>query len=188
MAEAPFAILTVCTGNICRSPAAERLLAARLGDDVQVSSAGVGAVVGHPIQRQMVSQLNRVGVDSTAFAARQLRASEVRSAGLILALTREHRGQVVELVPAALRRTFTLLEFARILDSAQLPGVPAAAPDQWWPQLVNTAARHRQLGEAVNDDDVPDPYRLPDEVYARSFALIDHATATIARAVLGRLS
>ena len=47
----PFRILCVCIGNVCRSPVAERLLAARLGEGFAVSSAGVGAVVGsgvHP--------------------------------------------------------------------------------------------------------------------------------------------
>ena len=46
----PFRVLTVCTGNICRSPAVERLLAAALGPDadVEVSSAG-GLVDQHQL-------------------------------------------------------------------------------------------------------------------------------------------
>jgi hypothetical protein len=43
-----FAILCVCTGNVCRSPAAERLLAARLGPGVVVASAGTVAALGGP--------------------------------------------------------------------------------------------------------------------------------------------
>ena len=44
-----FSVLTVCTGNICRSPLAELILAASLSDipDVRVESAGTGALVGH---------------------------------------------------------------------------------------------------------------------------------------------
>ncbi len=45
----PFKILTVCTGNICRSPLAEGLLRKVLrGLPVEVSSAGTGALVGVP--------------------------------------------------------------------------------------------------------------------------------------------
>src|SRR5690606_12746543 len=41
-------ILTVCTGNICRSPLAEAVLASRLADlDLRVHSAGTQALVGH---------------------------------------------------------------------------------------------------------------------------------------------
>ena len=46
-------VLFVCTGNICRSPTAERLAvayAARHGiADFTSSSAGTHAVIGHPI-------------------------------------------------------------------------------------------------------------------------------------------
>ena len=55
----PFTVLAVCTGNICRSPAVERLLVAELGpgSDVHVVSAGVGAVVGAPISPPMAALL-----------------------------------------------------------------------------------------------------------------------------------
>ena len=78
----PFTVLAVCTGNICRSPAVERLLAAELGVDtlatadatseVVVASAGVGAVVGAPVPPQMASLVERAGASVAGFAARQL--------------------------------------------------------------------------------------------------------------------
>ena len=50
----PVRILTVCTGNICRSPVAERLLQAGLDQVLpggfEVPSAGTRAMVGDPIQ------------------------------------------------------------------------------------------------------------------------------------------
>jgi protein-tyrosine phosphatase len=49
MAEGVFSILAVCTGNVCRSPAVERLLTGQLFPTVTVSSAGMHALVGHPI-------------------------------------------------------------------------------------------------------------------------------------------
>src|SRR4051794_19393646 len=110
-----FQILCVCTGNICRSPTAERLLSARLGPTVEVTSAGTFGVVGAPIAPPMASRLAAAGAAAGDFAAGGLLASTLRPAELVLALTREHRGDVVELFPAGVRRSFPLLEFARLI-------------------------------------------------------------------------
>jgi protein-tyrosine phosphatase len=44
----------------------------------------------------------------------------LKEADLILPMTRNQRGLVVELWPAAVRRTFTLREFARLLMMSAL--------------------------------------------------------------------
>lgn len=170
-------ILTVCTGNICRSPVAERLLAAGLGARVAVGSAGTRAVVGAPIDPGMATQLDAAGVASDRFAARQLTAAQVRDADLVLALTRAHRARILDEVPAALRRTFTLLEFARIVASPDLPRTAGGSLGS----LVETAARHRHLGDVTHGDDVPDPYGRGAVAFAESYALIDATVAAIIR-------
>ncbi|WP_461170405.1 arsenate reductase/protein-tyrosine-phosphatase family protein [Arthrobacter sp. Z1-15] len=65
----PFRILTVCTGNICRSPMAERLLQTGFDEmapgEFTVASAGTGALLGsgipyrrsEDVYQQMVHQL-----------------------------------------------------------------------------------------------------------------------------------
>ncbi|MGB3377055.1 MAG: hypothetical protein WBA87_18175, partial [Microbacterium sp.] len=56
-------ILTVCTGNICRSALAESVLATRLTDlDVRVHSAGTQALVGHGMPREARALAERNGV------------------------------------------------------------------------------------------------------------------------------
>ena len=124
---APFTVLTVCTGNICRSPAVERLLTAALGPDsgVRVESAGVGAVVGAPVAPLMTALLDAVGVSYAGFAARQVTEEMVREADLVLALTRRHRSALVELAPAAVRRTFTVRELGRPVRGERRAGGPA---------------------------------------------------------------
>ncbi|MGB3954073.1 MAG: hypothetical protein WBL05_02105 [Brooklawnia sp.] len=184
-AAAQFSILTVCTGNICRSPAVERLLRAGLPASVQVTSAGTGAVVGHPIDDQMARLLRAAGVPDAGFAARQLRPDQVRSADLVLALTTTHRAAVLREVPAALRRSFTLLEFARIIEAPQFPPIPAGGVPERLRFMVAEASRHRMLGEVVSSDDVPDPYRLDDAVFESTFTLIQRAVDAIVRAALG---
>ena len=113
----PFVILCVCTGNVCRSPVAERLLAHWLGPEVQVRSAGTLGLAGRGIEPEMVAHLKAAGVPEVEFVARRMTPADVRGADLVLGLGREHRREAVELVPAAVRRAFTLLEFARLLST-----------------------------------------------------------------------
>ncbi|WP_286154355.1 MULTISPECIES: protein-tyrosine-phosphatase [unclassified Mycobacterium] len=104
----------VCTGNICRSPTAERLssgIAAQRGiADFDVSSAGTRAVIGHPIHQFAAEVLIGLGGDPTNFAARQLTPRIASDADLVLTMTSAHRTAVLELAPRQLRRTFTLGE------------------------------------------------------------------------------
>lgn len=174
----PFEILVICTGNICRSPAVEYLLRAALDDSVRVHSAGTHAVVGGPVDPQMTAHLP---MQCTDFAARQLNEATLRDAGLILGLTREHRAHAVEILPAAVRRTFTLREFARILS---LPDefTPGGSAAHFFADAVPRAAALRPLARAngFGEDDVTDPYRQTDEVFAGSFAQIEAAVQVIA--------
>lgn len=200
-----FRILTVCTGNICRSPAAEILLRSRLaalGTTISVSSAGTNALEGHGMPRQARQIVENNAGDAALseaelHAGRPLNAALVKSASLVLALGLEHRAAVLELVPAATSRTFTLREFARIIDviteedltaamgssgaavassaeAALLSVVRAAAP-------LRGFARH---GIAAGDDDVVDPYRRSRATYDRAEAQLAPAVDDISRFLL----
>ncbi len=113
-------VLFVCTGNICRSPTAERLAVAhaeRLGiSDFTASSAGTHAVIGHPIHPNAATVLEEFGGDTCGFAARQLTQNIASGADLILTMTRAHRDAVLEVAPNKLRRTFTLREAAWLIE------------------------------------------------------------------------
>lgn len=185
MPDPAFRTLTVCTGNICRSPVAERLLQAALGDSVTVASAGVRGMVGDPLHPEMVALLERSGIPADGFAARQVSSADVRSADLVLALTREHRAQLVQQTPAALRRSFTLLEFARIVASPDLPPVAAGDVGVRLRDLVPLAARYRSLAGRAETQDVPDPYGRDRAAYELAYGLISDAVDAIARAARG---
>ncbi|WP_370464477.1 low molecular weight phosphatase family protein [Mycolicibacterium sp. 018/SC-01/001] len=113
----------VCTGNICRSPTAERLAVAyaqQLGaTGVSVSSAGVRAVIGHPIHTTAALVLQSLGGDASDFVARQLTPQVAAGADLILTMTAAHRDAVLERTPALLHRTFTMSEAARLATDAR---------------------------------------------------------------------
>ena len=116
--ESALHILFVCTGNICRSPTAERLAVAYNAQlqipDFSASSAGTRAVIGHPIQRDAALILEKLGGTASNFAARQLTTRIASDADLVLTMTRAHRDAVLELAPRQLHRTFTLSEAARL--------------------------------------------------------------------------
>ena len=166
----PFRVLFVCIGNVCRSPVGERLLASRLpAERFEVSSAGVGAMVGYAMSRYAADQLVSYGGDPTGFAARQLLPEMVEQSDLVLTATRELRSQVLAEVPVALRRTFTILEFAVVAAIGTLVVL-----------LVHWAGAHRSSVAHV-DQDIPDPYRRGEEEHARAARVIDAAVQQIAK-------
>ena len=183
-------ILAVCTGNVCRSPATERLLGSRLGPaaNVEVHSAGTSALVGAPIDGPVAELLREAGVDPTDFTARRLVPEHVRAADLVLVMTREHRSAVVAVEPAAVRRTLLLREAAVLATAITREGWPidvsgeAAARLAALPRL---AGRHRPDIARMSDLEVEDPYQRSTDVYQRSVAVITEAVDALAAALVG---
>lgn len=171
----PFRILFVCIGNVCRSPLGERLLAARLPDSgFEVASAGVGAMVGAAMTPEAAVHLRAHGGSDAGFAARSLIPSMTAESDLVLTATRAIRSRVLEDSPAALRRTFTVREFAALLDV-----VPAQADPR---ALVGAAAQARS--QAMPDGhDIPDPYGRGEEAHAVAARAMAEAVERIAAAL-----
>jgi protein-tyrosine phosphatase len=185
----PIRILTVCTGNICRSPVAERLLQAGL-DQVQpgafaVRSAGTHAMVGDPIQPLSADMIRTYGGTADDFAARQLTPNMLKESDLVLAMTAKHRGAVMQLDASLLKRTFTIREFARMLEVLEQRDTPEAAVDlpAFWRALPARAAsvRHLALAGDATDNDVVDPYRRGPERYRQMEDELAPAILTILR-------
>ena len=178
-------VLFVCTGNLCRSPVAERLAAAwareALGDSpelaqVELLSAGVAAEVGQPITASSARVLRQLGGDPEGFGSRPLTAELADSADLVLTMTREHRRDVLKLAPRGLRRTFTLTEAADLVTRADLRGL----------RTMPLTPRARELGRRLDavrayrspaaSDDITDPIRQRPAVH-------EEAARTIAAAL-----
>jgi protein-tyrosine phosphatase len=164
-----FAILAVCTANICRSPMMEALLRAQLDPgQFEVASAGVKGWDRKPMDRMAEMELMRLGQTATTFRSHEIDSYLVDSADLILTATRSHRSEVLGMNPGALRKTFTLMEFAALSEL-----VDGAEPRE----LVAQAARQRSLApEAI---DIGDPYRRSPEVHRATADQIDVAVRTI---------
>lgn len=104
-------ILTVCTGNICRSPVAEFLLRHHLGEagrTIEVQSAGIGALVDHPADDAALAFTDQLGISMEQHRARQIGQSHTRWADLILVMQKHHLEYVLSIDPTARGKTFLL--------------------------------------------------------------------------------
>ena len=195
---APFTVLHVCMGNICRSPMAERLLdravrdrVPHAGDLVRSVSAGTGGWhEGEEMNPPAARQVRARNGTPEGFAARKLRGDFLDDADLILTATADQYDYVVALRPDAAGRTFVLGEFGRLLasiDAAGLPPAAADAPDAVHARgvaIVEAAHALRDDKEALPSDDLDDPWGRGDQTFQRVGDEIEDTTVPFATLLL----
>lgn len=165
-------IITVCTANICRSPFTQLLLQDRLGESVTVTSGGVRALVGEemdPRSRAALAERGVGGPEVDEFRASALSEVRVSGADLVLTATAAHRDEVVRMTPRALKRTFTLVEFATVAG-----GVEADTAAEFVAGVAR--GRSRMTGPA----DVTDPVGLEFAGYAAVMDELDEVVRAVA--------
>lgn len=193
-----YTVLTVCTGNICRSPAMERLIAHVFADAVEeglhVHSGGTFAHDGEDMQPPMKRRVEEYGAEAGGFTARQVTASMVEEADLILTATREHVDDVLAEVPGARARTFTVRELGRLLEHLrslgevkeridELVGEGASSRDRLAVVVPLLDEARRAAGGPGPEGDVVDPYMLPEDVYDESFRQISEPIEALAAVI-----
>lgn len=169
-----FSVLFVCTGNICRSPAAE-LVASQLlaGTDVRFSSAGTRGLTGAPVSPMMAALLQADSIPTEGFRARRLSDAALQGVNLVVGMDQSHRGAAAELRPALVRSSFTLLELVDIAGRM-------AAADEWTGDspgrrlatLAREARRYRGTAPAAG---IADPYGGPESGYLNAYQQIRQA-------------
>ena len=96
-------ILFVCTGNICRSPAAEVLLraeAAQVGVPIEVASAGTSDWhVGDGPTSTNILAAQKAGHDLSSHRAQQVTAEHFQNYNWLIGMTRAHCRHLVALQP-----------------------------------------------------------------------------------------
>lgn len=107
-------ILFVCTGNHCRSPMAEayfRHLCIQGGHpDVEIGSAGVNALKGHPANDQAHLALSDEGIVMDDFSGRDYTSELAKQADRIYVMSEVHRERIIRVTPDAEEKTFLLME------------------------------------------------------------------------------
>ena len=177
----PASVLFVCTANQCRSPIAEHMMRAaigRIGLNLSVGSAGTEAVSGLQMHPRAAQVLDEHGVGVGPWQTTAVDLELIKQSDLILCAAAEHRRAIVTLSPAALRRTFTILEFARLAPhlgglDADDPGLRAALPP-------HVAAARSKVRPGVDGDDVADPIGQRMGVFRSTGDLIAHAVDAVA--------
>lgn len=115
-----FIALVVCTGNTCRSPMGEGLLAQRIAERLGVSmasleekgvtvmSAGIAAMPGSPAADQAIEVMRQVGVDISQHQSQPITGRLAKFADLILTMTNGHRQALISHWPMLETRTKTI--------------------------------------------------------------------------------
>jgi protein-tyrosine-phosphatase len=171
-------VLVVCTANQCRSPLAEHQLRhalAAAGLDWTVESGGFYARTGEPLDPDVGAVLTELNVAvQPGWVSRRLDAGMIERADLVLTAERAHRAAVVTLVPSAVNRTFTLLEFARMLPTDAGTGATTPA------QLIRAAEADRVFAGPTRDsDDLADPINQGRQKFRACAAEISRAVDRI---------
>lgn len=122
-------ILTVCTGNICRSPTAEAVLVSKLtevglGNLFEVESAGTQAVnfVGTSPNEDAVETAARRQYSLSGIYARQFELNDFHEFDYILAMDRENYQRISYLKPHDARAELRLfMSFIPAFSSTDVP-------------------------------------------------------------------
>ena len=102
-------ILTVCTGNICRSPLAEYRFKKMLeNNDILISSAGVNALVDQPADESAILIAEENGLDIMPHKGKALTESIVKENELILVMENNHKRLISDLYPFSIGKVFLL--------------------------------------------------------------------------------
>ncbi len=108
-------ILIICTGNVCRSPVVEALLAKRLSgrglDGWMVHSAGTGEYPSRPASRFSVEVIGETeSIDLTAHRSKVATQAMVEQADLVLCMEANHKEVLSLESPAEAHKIFLLSE------------------------------------------------------------------------------
>lgn len=146
-------ILTVCLGNICRSPIAEEVLRQKcqeLGLDVFVDSAGTANYhVGCAPDKRMIQTAANFGYNINQLRARQFKTSDFDQFDYIFTMDSSNKSNVLRLSKSAAHqdKVHSYQEFAGI----------------------------------NNPDYVPDPYYGDADDFIETFEIVEQSAALIAQ-------
>lgn len=166
-----YTVMTVCTGNICRSPMAEIILRTEferrgLADKVNVESSGVSdEEYGNPIDRRAVKVLRERGYELPAHHfAHRITRDEIERTDLFLPMTASHMRALLRQLPqVSVRTCICTVVSIRILPSLSqatkvrliwsILGMAAPANSKWRLTRLRKWPRSSLIGLSGSSDD-----------------------------------
>lgn len=151
-------ILMVCLGNICRSPLAEGLLAAKLPKDkFTVDSAGTGNYhIGKQPDQRSIATAKKNGIDITQQRCRQFSASD-----------------------------FEEFDYIFAMDLSNYSNIIALAKNEEQKKKVELILNHLFPGDNV---DVPDPYYGLQNGFDMVYEMLDETCEIVAKKLIDKHS
>ena len=152
-------VLFVCTGNLCRSPSAEKFLAKRVSElgprDVTVESAGTLGAASEAVPSDLLRESAAFGLDLRPHMARRLDVGMVARADMVIGMERSHVREVVLADPPAFSKSFTFREIVR--RGAERGGRNSLQSLPEWLTYLGEGRRHLDLIGDSPRDDILDP-------------------------------
>lgn len=148
-----YRIMTVCTGNICRSPMGEFLIknaAAETSLAVEVASSGISDEErGNPIDRRAKKVLAELNINTSAHRAKQFARADFERYDLILAMDTNHYRRLKQLAPneQAAAKVRLMREFDPAV--AGLPLSELGIYDPWYGDISDFYETFQMIRDAV---------------------------------------
>ena len=120
-------ILTICTGNVCRSPMAEKLLQHALArqdaplNQIEIVSAGVAAGYGDPASANSVAALKKIKIDLSRHKSQPLTQDLIERAFIIRGMTHSHIDILKHYYTSLRQRVHLFREF---MGKGETPEIP----------------------------------------------------------------
>lgn len=108
-------IMFICTGNICRSAMAHKMLEKKAKEenkDIEVYSCGVFAEDGDVPTYEGIDVMREYGIDLSIHRATNIRNSNIKDMDVILCATNSHKNNVISMYPELKEKVYTMKEYA----------------------------------------------------------------------------
>jgi protein-tyrosine-phosphatase len=135
-------VLVVCTGNICRSPMGEVMLAdyaKRRGRKVEVKSASVMGLKGHPAHKNAIKVMAEIGLNLEEHRSQPVTRELLDWADYVLAMEFAHGVKLRERYPDAEDKILMMGSFGGYLEIKD--------PLGWWKGPFKTC--REELGRCI---------------------------------------
>jgi protein-tyrosine phosphatase len=114
-------VLFVCTGNLCRSPAAEKMLLHSGGGRFAARSRGTAAQAYTGMPRQVHDFLEGMGITDIAHKPALVSEADIDWADVILVMENYHLEALAERFPQSSRKTRLFLDYCTGSNGRELP-------------------------------------------------------------------
>jgi protein-tyrosine-phosphatase len=120
--------------------------------DIEIASAGVGAVNGLEPTKETIDVMKKEGIDVSNYKSKKLTEDMIKNADLILVMEIAHKDEIIKKIPEVGPKTYLLKEFGLDEDAFRPEGFS-----------------------------IPDPIRRPMKDYEYCFGMIKEEIGRIAK-------